>query len=467
MPCVFLQPCNGCLNGWQSFGEVKHIGTHLALVPVKLNVRGLDLRRNDPLPIAGFRSRDMAVEGLKKLAESLNVKLPDLGTYLPHRTFQGGGELLREARRATVTVTRTAYCRTVDQGPGLIWGFCHRFVWQTVQEFLQKEGYIPRGMSEAQYSACIGKRLADRKWATSPLAKAGIFYLMAKAKSLAKKDWLWRPIAATPEPFICPRLMRIASRAMTCFIRTILDKLPAPIFRLSVNDLGGWLHDIPWAVTLGEADCKEQFNKIAPQGIIECMEEASKWLMKRRRWGAEDLIWSVHRECSKMDRAGKAAAQSFHFVSHQKLMDSIRFDLTEQNSVYAVGKMWTRAGCIPTGGCFPAPVADLHSVWRLKRAVRSLRQLGDLSISDPGMPVWDMRVRARQPINVTLAQFRGSVLVASSSRARGGYVVSKVCETLSVAWEAACFVRTRGSVHGRRHAEQHHCGGSLYPLNPI
>ena len=414
---------------------MRHIGTHLALIPVQLNINGLSLRPNDPLPVAGFKSRDMAVEGLKKLAESLDVQLPNLDTYLPHRAFQGSGELLRKARNVTCTLTSSAYCRIVDKGPGLIWGFCQSFVWQTVCEFLQKEGYIPRGTSEAQYSAYIGKILSDRGWATNPVAKTAMFYLMAKAKSLVKKEWLWRPIAATPKPFICPRLMRTASRALTCFIRTILEELPAPILRLSVNDLGGWVHDIPWARALGEADCKEQFNKIPPQGIMQCMEEASEWLTRKRRWRAGDLVWSIHRECSKMDRAGKAASQSFRFISHQQLMDIVRFDLTEQNAVFAVGRMWSRTGCIPMGGPFSAQAADLHSVWRLKQAVRCLRRLGDLDLSDSGMPVWAVRAPGGEVVRVTLAQFRDNVLVASSSREQGKLIMSKVCGALSAAWK--------------------------------
>ena len=108
--------------------------------------------------------------------------------------------------------------------------------------------------------------------------------------------------------------------------------------------------------------------------------------------------------------------QSFRFIWHQTLMDIVRFDLIEQNSVFAAGKMWTRTECIPIRGCFSAQAADLHSVWRLKRAVRCLRRLGDASLSDSGVPVWVVPAPAGQMVTVSLAQFRDNVMVACSSR---------------------------------------------------
>ena len=127
-----------------------------------MNIGGLRLRPNDPLPVTGFRSRDMAVEGLKKLAENLDVQLPDLDTYLPHRAFQGGGELLRKARNIMSTLTSSAYCRIVDKGPGLIWGFCQCFVWQTLwlraNAYWAGGGYtswhVPHPDSTAHTSLC-------------------------------------------------------------------------------------------------------------------------------------------------------------------------------------------------------------------------------------------------------------------------------------------------------------------------
>ena len=87
------------------------------------------------------------------------------------------------------------------------------------------------------------------------------------------------------------------------------------------------------------------------------------------------------------------------------------------------------------GGPFSAQAADLHSVWRLKQAVRCLRRLGDLDLSDSGMPVWAVRAPGGEVVRVTLAQFRDNVLVASSSREHGKLIMSKVCGALSAAWK--------------------------------
>ena len=199
--------------------------------------------------------------------------------------------------------------------------------------------------------------------------------------------------------------MRIASRAMTCFIRTLLDELPAPILRLSIGDLGDWIHNLPWAKLLGEADCKEQFNKIHPRSIILCRDEASQWLTKQRRWRADDLIWSIHRECPKLDRAGQASAKSFKHITHTFLTSIVKWDLLVQNSAFAVGQVWSHTGCIPMGGYFSAQAADLYSFWRLKKLVRVMRALGDLSTSEVGIPIWTAQIHGAS-VRIALAQFR-------------------------------------------------------------
>ena len=85
---------------------------------------------------------------------------------------------------------------------------------------------------------------------------------------------------------------------------------------LETEQLRDWIHNLPWAKLIGEADCKEQLNKIHPMSIIQCMEEASQWLTKQRRWSADDQIWSIHRERPKLDRAGQASAKSFKHITH-------------------------------------------------------------------------------------------------------------------------------------------------------
>ena len=138
-------------------------------------------------------------------------------------------------------------------------------------------------ITREQYVSKILDDLKVREWPINPNGNMATFYLFRKSKTLAQQEWLRGPISAAPKPFVCQRTMRIASRAMICFIRTLLDELPAPILRLSIGDLGDWIHSLPWAKLIGEADCKEQFSKIHPRSIILCMEEASQWLAKQRQ----------------------------------------------------------------------------------------------------------------------------------------------------------------------------------------
>ena len=167
---------------------------------------------------------------------------------------------MKHARNSAKSLAAVAYSRIVDKGPGLLWAFCRRFMWDEVTKFLQKEKCIPEGITKEQYVSKILDNL--RKRAINSSGNMAMFYLFGKSKSLVQQEWLWRPISAAPKPFVCPRTVRLASCAMTCFIRTLLDKLPAPILRLSIGELGNWIHNLPWARLIGEADCKEQFNKI-------------------------------------------------------------------------------------------------------------------------------------------------------------------------------------------------------------
>ena len=152
------------------------------------------------------------------------------------------------------SLDEVAYCRIVDKGPGLLWAFCRRFMWDEVTKFLHKEKYTPKNISKQQYISKILDDLRVRDWPINPNGNVAMFYLFGKSKSLIQQEWLWRPISAAPKPFVCPRVMKRASRAMTCFICTLLDELPAPILRMSIGELGDWIHNLPWAKLIGGAD---------------------------------------------------------------------------------------------------------------------------------------------------------------------------------------------------------------------
>ena len=126
---------------------------------------------------------------------------------------------------------------------------------------------------------------------------------------------------------------------------------------------GGVSKPSDWGANcIGEADCKEPFNRIKPATTVQGLQDASQYLYHKRRWGASDLDWSVHRDCKALDRAGKADPASL-WHSHEELVQIIPFSLIED------------ADAIPMGGSFSAQCADLHSVWALKVAVEKMRQL--------------------------------------------------------------------------------------------
>ena len=103
---------------WHSGGQLVRINEHSALTPVDLAVNGSILRPKDALPVAGYKSREATVKCLKQLAEILQIQLPDIGTYLPHRLFTCNGHLLKHTRKFAKSLAAVAYCRIVDKGPG-------------------------------------------------------------------------------------------------------------------------------------------------------------------------------------------------------------------------------------------------------------------------------------------------------------------------------------------------------------
>ena len=40
---------------------------------------------------------------------------------------------------------------------------------------------------------------------------------------------------------------------------------------------------------------------------------------------AAELVWSVHRDTNKLDRAGKASAKSFMYISHSRLVEILEW----------------------------------------------------------------------------------------------------------------------------------------------
>ena len=176
-------------------------------------------------------------------------------------------------------------------------GFCNRWIWECTEQFLIDGGYLIDSRSPTQYMRDVSDIVEKLGWSVSKRAKLCRLYIIAKAKSLwAGKGWLWRPIAASPQPIVQRSRLRIATGAFTCFLNNLVREIPMSFLRLSITKMSAWFH---WCAENGftaiaELDCKEQFNNIQPRTIEQHFKTGSEWLIARKRWRAKELTWSVH-----------------------------------------------------------------------------------------------------------------------------------------------------------------------------
>ena len=204
---------------------------------------------------------------------------------------------------------------------------------------------------------------------------------------------------------------------------------------------GGALSE--WGATcIGEADCKEQFNRIKPNITVQELKEASQFLYQKRRWGADAIIWSIHRDCKELDRAGRATSSAFWHLSHEELTQLVQFSLTEDNQVWCAGAMWRRSDAIPMGGSFSAQCADLHSLWALKQGIETMKRFGKLIEQGP-FPAWETPAGN----TISLSQFCDNVNVAVKGPS-AKTETARVCNALSECWNLPvhCDCLSRGDV---------------------
>ena len=93
-----------------------------------------------------------------------------------------------------------------------------------------------------------------------------------------------------------------------------------------------------------------------PLSIIQCIDEARQRPTNQRRWRAEDLTWSVHRECPELDRAARASAKSFN-IFHIDYLPPLSSGTFCSRSLRL---LWGRSGHAlgAMGGRFSTRVAD-------------------------------------------------------------------------------------------------------------
>ena len=205
--------------------------------------------------------------------------------------------------------TKCAYVRIVDNHSSAMWAFCKQWAWDQHIKFVTDEGCARVAETPDQ----VKKRLKAGGWKAGTSARVSLMYLLGKAEAMGKEAMLWRPIAAASRPLVTRHTLRIAARAFTRFLRALRESVTASMLVLRVTDVAPWVRTLSqWGATcVGEADCKEQFNRIKPKVTVTELREASQFLYHNKRWGAESIVWSIHRDCKELDRAGRAASSAF------------------------------------------------------------------------------------------------------------------------------------------------------------
>ena len=149
------------------------------------------------------------VKVVTALWQQVNGAVPDLTSALPCELFPESGADLKFVQHCASDLSGVLCVRIVDKGAGEVWGFCATWVWDIVHEFLQKEGYTAIGLCAADVTTLMQDVVTSKGWPTNPKTQLCRLYLIDKAKSLVKKRWLWRPIAASPNPVVNKTSLRI------------------------------------------------------------------------------------------------------------------------------------------------------------------------------------------------------------------------------------------------------------------
>ena len=329
---------------------------HLAVVPVVVKAQdGKVLRPRDRLSINGLKAREVTSKAIQAFAKQAKGTVPDLNASLPACLFPESSNGLKYVQGVVCDISCMLYVRIVDKGLGELWGFCKAWACDFVHDFLNKEGYKPVRDTLAECHNLMSSIAENQGSSVNSKAELCRLYLLGKAKSLLKDKWLWRPIAANPKPMLHKVQLTTATRAFTTFLRMLIAEIPMSFQVLRPTDVARlyrWINSMG-LTTLVELDCKEQFNRVRPEWVVQHMRAASSWLYTRKKWRNSELTWSIHKD-RKLDRAGKACAKGFRYVTHEDLVRLVDFDLTSNNRCTAVGQVWERDGCIPIGGPFSA-----------------------------------------------------------------------------------------------------------------
>ena len=428
-PKCFCSPEH--LPTWARTGTVCDVGGHYALLPVHILHNGAPLRGTDPLPCSGAKSRQRAVTGLLDVARTLHVEHTCTHATIKQALPETDGDsppLLRTRVTAIADSLSSVACiRAADKAHTMLFAFCRQLVWDQTISFLEKEKYSAQSLDHTDYPPCI--LLSARTNGIPTPHDASPSYICSSRPNHSSKEQSYGDPSLQLSNHRFQRFyLRNAAQAFTLFLRLPVEEIMAFFLVLRICDLQPWVHSLSdWGCTsIAECDCSGQFNNVTPLSVMRDMSAAIKWLAAKPRWNAKEVVWSIHRDNKHFDCAGVGTTSRFFQMTHADLENLVYFSLWTDTYIQASGRLWSRTGAIPMGVPFSAQSADWRSVWGAKTRVDLMRQLGQLTFSPRGHPLWST---PRGSI-ISLAQFRDNVLLG----ARGPTALTEmqhVCDVLS------------------------------------
>ena len=139
----------------------------------------------------------------------------------PNSLFPESGNLSTQLSRLSQFLSRSQYVQIVDKGAGEMWGFGSAWLWDQVADFMKKEKFSPAGCLVDQWNNRIAKAVRVMSLQRNPKGRLCVLYVLAKAKSLRTRNWVFRGISASPASVLDSQQLRLAARSFTCMLRIL------------------------------------------------------------------------------------------------------------------------------------------------------------------------------------------------------------------------------------------------------
>ena len=114
----------------------------------------------------------------------------------------------------------------------------------------------------------------------------------------------------------------------------------------------------------------------------------------------------------------------------EQLIALVDFALPRDNVVLATGEPWRRGGAISMGGPWSAQSADLHYVWRCKKLVAKLPDMGHMTVRDTGL----FQSTLATGDLIALQQFHDNLMVAAKGPIPHSTMYT-VCHAMESVWD--------------------------------